>query len=353
LDDHPNGYACPRCRAGLEVGNERCRCVSCDEEWPVRRGVLRFREQSQYWGEISREEMTTLVERAIRIGWRSALEEGYRDLIPYNRKVYVEREARRADWKRLLPVERSWKVLDAGCGLGSITASLARDVSEIHAFDAATERAEFCAIRAAQEEVGHVQVCVADFFEAPYQAGYFDLVILNGVLEWLAEFRTEGNPERVQIDGLRRVARFLKPGGYLYLAIENRFGLNYLLGRKDPHSGLRFATILPRAVSNLYSRIVLRKPYRVYIHSPKALSRLVTEAGFDVIRQYYPAPHYHLPRFFIPLESRTAWRFFLKNVAIRNSRMKELAHWGASIMTNLSIQGKVAPALSLIARKRS
>ena len=71
----------------------------------------------------------------------------------------------------------------------------------------------------------------------PFSDNFFDLVILNGVLEWVAldedtilEQHWDGKragktsyrktPEEMQIEVLKELRRVLKPDGFLYIAIK-------------------------------------------------------------------------------------------------------------------------------------
>lgn len=46
----------------------------------------------------------------------------------------------------------------------------------------------------------------------------------------------------------------LRPRGYLYLVIENRFVPGYFIGYPDPHCGLPFVTVLPRTLADRFAR---------------------------------------------------------------------------------------------------
>lgn len=139
----------------------------------------------------------------------------------------------------------------------------------------------------------------------PFPDGHFDAIVVNGVLEWMPE-NMKGDPRAVQINFLKEASRVLRPGGVLYLAIENRFAARYLARRED-HVGLYWSSFLPRRLSDVYSRIVRGKPYRTYTYSRRGYRRLFKDAGFAVTRILTPLPNYRYPRRIEHVERDCDW----------------------------------------------
>jgi hypothetical protein len=100
------------------------------------------------------------------------------------------------------------------------------------------------------------------------------------------------------------VRRTLKPGGRLYLAIENRYDFKMFLGANDPHVGIPFTTLLPRAAADWVSRRVLGRPYVTWIYSFRALRRLLGRAGFRDCDLYMCFPDYRYPERIMPYAQR-------------------------------------------------
>lgn len=130
---------------------------------------------------------------------------------------------------------------------------------------------------------------------AAFDAESFDVVILNGVLEYLGE--GAGDPQGAQRAALREFRRLLKPGGLLYVGIENRLYPFYL--PRDPHSGLPLTSMAPRWLANVVSYALKRKPFTQYIHSAWGLERLHEEAGFSRTDLYVPVCTYQYPVLFV------------------------------------------------------
>jgi SAM-dependent methyltransferase len=153
-----------------------------------------------------------------------------------------------------------------------------------------------------------------------------DVVFLNGVLEWLPEYNLSSPPRKVQLDFLREVRRSLKNDGQILIGIENRIGYPYFFGRQDDHSKIKFATLLPRPLADLVSRIKFHKPYRTFTYGPAGYRRLLQEAGFKDIQINVPAPNYReITQIFLaeakkslvsaPEENQRGWKKKLKNFA--------------------------------------
>ncbi|MDH5295086.1 MAG: methyltransferase domain-containing protein [Acidimicrobiia bacterium] len=113
----------------------------------------------------------------------------------------------------LLPrLESSMRLLDLGCGPGSVTLDLARFVAEVVGVDAAVEA--IAAARGAAEASGvRSRFEVADVYELPFEDSSFDVVFAHQVLQHL------GDPVRALVEA-RRV---LRPGG-LMAAREADYG---------------------------------------------------------------------------------------------------------------------------------
>jgi ubiquinone/menaquinone biosynthesis C-methylase UbiE len=109
-------------------------------------------------------------------------------------------------------------VLEAGCGVGAQTVTLASNspnalITSIDVSDASVEETKR-AVRAAA--VGNVTVCQADIFDLPFPDRSFDHIFVCFVLEHLAH----------PIAALRALKRVLKPGGTITV-IEGDHGSTY------------------------------------------------------------------------------------------------------------------------------
>ncbi|MFE9425370.1 methyltransferase domain-containing protein [Kitasatospora sp. NPDC006697] len=109
----------------------------------------------------------------------------------------------------LLPELRAGqRLLDVGCGPGTITADLAELVGpegRVAAIDTSAEVLAEAARCAAARGIGNIAFEVADVFQLPYPDGEFDVVHAHQVLQHL------GDP----VAALREMRRVLAPGGVL------------------------------------------------------------------------------------------------------------------------------------------
>jgi SAM-dependent methyltransferase len=97
------------------------------------------------------------------------------------------------------------RILDAGCGPGSITTGLARWVpdGEVTGIDSAAAIVEHARSRAADRGVDNVAFEQGDVYTLRFPAGSFDVVYAHQLLQHLAE----------PVEALREFMRVLKPGG--------------------------------------------------------------------------------------------------------------------------------------------
>ena len=108
----------------------------------------------------------------------------------------------------LLPsLERGMRVLDLGCGPGTISVGLAEavDPGEVHGID--MEASQIDLAHAAAEAGGHANISfhVGNALDLPFESDYFDAVHAHAVIMHIPD------TERV----LSEIRRVLKPGGLL------------------------------------------------------------------------------------------------------------------------------------------
>lgn len=301
---------CPDCRVGFHICPGQWICSGCGQKYSVRNEIPVIKKDSDYFYdyEFSREEYRKMVDRAEQEGWYRAFAESHnqqgKGISEYN--IFFNSDERKGIWKYLLPVSPDSRVLDYGSGFGNISSSLSRQFQEVVSMEPSFERLRMWQIRTSQTGIKNVSfVCYGgDSVRLPFRDEYFDLVVLNGVLEWIPESVRSGHPRHVQLEALKEVRRVLKKNGTLYIGIENRLALQYFWGSPDHHAGLRFATLLPRWMANIYSKLVKGKEYRVYTYSWWGYQKILRQAGFDHIQIYWPYPTYATPQYITEASDR-------------------------------------------------
>ena len=299
---------CLQCGAKLDCGPEQCVCPKCGTTWPVRDGIPRFFQvPDHYWGEMDRNKALELIDVARKRSWVEAV----RARFPENDNMFFGLlDPQRASWAPMLGLDEKSTALDIGSGYGCITQSLSRFVGEVYSVEAVTERIEFTRERLRQEQINNVRLVQASAADLPLVENSFDLVVVNGVLEWVGEWDTTVDPRTVQINFLKKIFRLLKEDGILLVGIENRLGWSFLLGEQD-HSGMPYTTLIPRAVASWMLRLNSkphfrtelnpRKQYRTYTYSEHGYRKLFSEVGFAATSSYWADPGYNQPYSLIPL----------------------------------------------------
>lgn len=330
-----NVMACPKCSARLSGDVEKLTCAGCRQSWPVRNGVPQFLETARYWGEVPESDARRLIEDAERNGWEPAVLARFGD----DRAMRLSLlDWQRASWVPLLGLDPGAVALDIGSGYGCITASLARGVHQVFSLEAVVERLELTRLRLSQERISNVQPVLASALEPPFAEAAFDLVVVNGVLEWVGEWEASGSPRQVQIKFLKKLARLLKPNGVLLIGIENRLSWDSMTGAID-HSGLPYTNLMPRRAATWWlrrqSNVRYRtqrnadREYRTYTYSEPGYRKLLGESGFPSSTFYWAHPGYNGPYQLVTtathqvadqwneLSSGAGWRAAVKSFAAR------------------------------------
>jgi len=302
---------CIRCGSKLAQNTFQVACSDCGSRWPVVGGIPRFYQpENYYWGEIEQHDAQELLKDARKGFWKDAIQSRFGYYHPFH-QYYLDLQ--RAAWLPLLGLESTAIALDIGCGYGAITHSLALSVKEVHAIEAIPERIEFTQERLRQEGISNVSLLQASATALPFFDNSFDLIVANGILEWVGEWDLEGSPRAVQLRFLSTLLRLLKSNGALVIGIENRFGMPLIRGGMD-HSGLSYTSLVPRWLATRmlqrtkgpHFRMTLnsKREYRTYTYSYRGYRKLLRQAGFDAVSVYWAHPGYNRPHRLIPIEAK-------------------------------------------------
>lgn len=224
----------------------------------------------------------------------------------------------------ILDIKPGDTIIDAGCMWGALTIPLARTGANVIGLDQTEESLKFLSARARSENLDNVALVQVDLNTVDLKPESTDLLVLNGVMEWLGEGDIEaaslwagetqnknarpGNPGDIQQAFLNKVHSALKPGGHLYLAIENRYDAANFFGARDPHTGQRGVTFLPRGLQNLMSRLLTKRPYRAWIHGEAGLRKMLNTAGYSDVKVRYAFPDYRYPELVLTKEGMSRFR---------------------------------------------
>ena len=176
------------------------------------------------------------------------------------------------------PFDPDKTLLEIGAGCGAVTGLFCRKVSRVVCNDLSKRRSMINATR--HKEVDNLEILVGNFEDIQTDEK-FDYVTLIGVLEYAIYYISSESPF---VDLLKKAKSYLKPGGKLFVAIENKFGIKYWSGATEDHTGNPFDGIVG------YDGVEMVRTF-----SKPGLEEVLKEAGFTNLEFYYPLPDYKLP----------------------------------------------------------
>ena len=120
---------------------------------------------------------------------------------------HARRRAEVEAWFLLPLLKPGMRVLDAGCGPGTVTAGLAKAVTpgEVLGLDVVSEVLDHARAHAAAEQVDNASFVVGDVYKLEFADAQFDVVYANQLLQHLTD----------PVRALREMRRVLRPSGML------------------------------------------------------------------------------------------------------------------------------------------
>ena len=237
-------------------------------------------------------------------------------------------------------------VLDLGAGYGALSVPLAPECQRILACDSngyALGAIRFISRRDGLSNLDVMQLNLFDDECLPLSDSSFDVVIVNGVLEYAGQSR-KADPITTQKRVLGEIRRVLRPEGKLYWAIENRFSLTYFFSRG--HDGLYYSSLLPRKLADIYSRWINKEPYQMAEPSYGSARRLLRSAGFGNLQFFCAVGRsYNHPHAIVSLDSPSQ----LRRDKAKFSK-KFSGQLAVSLVTGLRLQRLLWPNFVILAQ---
>ena len=234
------------------------------------------------------------------IPWREAARRQFEESNPWLFNIITHESRNR--FIREQPPKTSELVLDIGAGWGQTALPLAK-TNKVCALEPTPERLEFIKAAAKQEDVAQNLFFIgSDYMEIEFETK-FNVILSIGVLEWVAAFRKDGEPEEIQASFLAKTQRDLHKDGRLVIGIENRLGLKYLLGANDDHIGIPNVACLRKEMAKLKYMQKTNQELRCLTHSMIEYQKMLKDVGYKRIRFFAALPDYKLPERIFPIES--------------------------------------------------
>jgi len=279
-------WACPACHGPLEPGRDGLRCAQCSGKYPVRDGIPLLLADGVSYGDL----VDHFDERVQSRGDDAAFY--LRDLpslfsLPVRWNVALRMRIYGVALRSV-----TGRVLDIGCGTGSVSASLASDPeTEVYGVDLSVE-----ALRIARRK-GLIPA-QASATALPFPGGTFDTVLCLSVLPYFDDPRPL----------LQEIRRTLKPRGRLLLS-------------SVAYDGIRRLT---RPVMEWILRRRGQTPHIVRRDRVDDLIPLLTESGMRVTR--FHTMHFPFPLHGHPAQIRWWHRAMLSEVLLEAAPVDGLDH---------------------------
>lgn len=262
----------------------------------IDRDILCHVDHQGAYTDLGSPEEQSLIDELRRCPWRDVVDRRYAHQLPW--LYHIITDPSRSRMLDMMTVPPGGRFLDVGSGWGQVTIPLSR-IGETFALDQTVNRLRILREIARQEQVLPHLLC-GNIHTLPLRQHFFDVIIVNGMLEYTNLGREEGD-RAAHLAVLRKLAAALTGDGCLYIGIENATGLKYILGAPDDHTGKKGFTYRTDRDEGTAARTWALDQYL----------KLFKEAGLDAETTYGCFPDYKLIRHMVPLEQVDA--FLLKH----------------------------------------
>lgn len=181
--------------------------------------------------------------------------------------------------------EKTNQVLELGGGTGIISDYVTKRVQGLITIEGTEIRANCIAERCRSRD--NINIIVANFLNLNlvdiFGENSFDKILLIGVLEYVPKYAPSDRENPIE-KLLQTCKKLLRSDGELIIAIENKIGLKYLLGREEDHLGISH-----------YGTQSLYKKTDVVTFTKEGIKQRLNKSGFQQTDFLYPFPDYKLP----------------------------------------------------------
>lgn len=208
-------------------------------------------------------------------------EEDYSEVIMPDERAFVSHHL--SDFRgaliRWYPFKKNASILEVEGEMGAITGALCDRAGKV----TVTENSVFRARAIAERYRGrnNLMVIAGDITQIAFEET-FDYIILFGSLEKAGK---GSGREADYVQYLKLVMEYLKPDGRILLMVNNLYGVQYLCGKREPHTGIPFD-----GIAGYPEGTTARGFHR------EQLQRFCKLAGLESYKFFYPVSDSELPR---------------------------------------------------------